>query len=192
MHLLFINACPRGESSRTLALSRVYLEALETAGNVTVTERRLSGNLTPLTADDFPGGQQRTDGDVSLARELADADGVVIAAPYWEFTFPALLHLYLERVSVPGVTFRYTETGSEGLCRGKFFRYFFTAGGPVPAEENLGCTLLRHLAGLYGMGDFKAVGARGLDVIGLDATAILEKAKADAAALGLSDRALLS
>ncbi|MFQ8766830.1 MAG: NAD(P)H-dependent oxidoreductase [Oscillospiraceae bacterium] len=52
------------------------------------------------------------------AKQFANADLVVIAAPFWDLAFPALLKLYIEQVSLDGITFGANETGLVGLCQG--------------------------------------------------------------------------
>ena len=64
-----------------------------------------------------------------LAKQFKDADEILIAAPFWDLSFPALLKNYIERVSVAGLTFKYTLTGSVGLCKAKRILYFSTCGG---------------------------------------------------------------
>ena len=52
------------------------------------------------------------------ARQFAAADRIVVAAPFWDLSFPAILKIYLERISVADITFGYDERGAmKGLCR---------------------------------------------------------------------------
>ena len=54
----------------------------------------------------------------AYARQFAQADEIIIAAPFWDLSFPAVLKSYLEQINVVGITFRYTPEGiPEGLCR---------------------------------------------------------------------------
>ena len=41
----------------------------------------------------------------ALARQFAQAEIIVIAAPYWDLSFPAVLKQYLEHINVLGITF---------------------------------------------------------------------------------------
>ena len=60
----------------------------------------------------------------------------MIAAPFWDLSFPASLRQYLEQVNVPGITFRYTEEGIPvSLCRARRLYYVTTAGGYYFPEE---------------------------------------------------------
>ena len=56
----------------------------------------------------------------SLAKEFAIADTIVIAAPYYDLSFPAMLKQYFEQINVLGVTFTYSDSGiPEGLCKAR-------------------------------------------------------------------------
>lgn len=51
--------------------------------------------------------------------EFLSSDIVVIGAPMYNFSFPSQLKAWLDRLSVAGKTFRYTENGPQGLVEGK-------------------------------------------------------------------------
>ena len=64
------------------------------------------------------------------------ADIIVIAAPYWDLSFPAQLKDYIERVNAVGVTFDYDQEGIPyGLCRAKKLVYITTAGGNIQESK---------------------------------------------------------
>ena len=48
---------------------------------------------------------------LAKAAEFASADQIVVAAPFWDLSFPALLKTYIEWISVIGVVFRYSDDG---------------------------------------------------------------------------------
>lgn len=114
----------------------------------------------------------------ALANEFASADEIVIAAPYWDMSFPAALKQYFELINVIGITFRYTETGQpEGLCKAKRLFYVSTSGGDYCPEE-FGFGYVDALCkGFYGIPETNLFMARGLDIVGRDVNAILEGAK---------------
>lgn len=178
--ILFINACPRPDS-RTRELARHVLSKLE--GNV---EKLLlfDENIPPL---DMEGMEERDhavrsgDWDAPIlryARQFARADTIVVAAPYWDLLFPAVVRAYFEAVTVTGITFRYTPEGfPAGMCRAKKLIYVTTAGGPI-GEYNLGFDYIKALATLYyGIPEVTCFTAEFLDIIGADVPAIMAKAK---------------
>ena len=111
------------------------------------------------------------------ARQFAEADIIVVAAPYWDLSFPAILKAYFEQVNVLGLTFEYTEEGfPRGLCKARKLIYVTTAGGPIISDE-YGYGYVKSLAqGFYGIADVCQVKAEKLDVIGADVEGILNKA----------------
>ena len=146
--ILFINACVR-PCSRTLELANTLLRQLEG----TVQEVRLYE--TELPALDLKGMEKRdqaarendfSDPAFATARQFATADVIVIAAPYWDLMFPAVLKTYLENITVSGLTFRYTSEGRpESLCKAKVFHYITTAGGFI-GQNDFGFSYVKALA----------------------------------------------
>ena len=178
--ILFINACPRPDS-RTRELAQHVLSKLE--GNVEKL-RLFDEQIPPL---DMKGMEERDravreeNWDAPIlryAKQFAAADTIVVAAPYWDLLFPAVVRAYFEATTVTGVTFRYTPEGfPAGMCRAKKLIYITTAGGPI-GEYNLGYDYVKALATLYyGIPEVKCFTAEFLDIIGADVPAIMAKAK---------------
>lgn len=177
--ILFVNACVR-EESRTRILARRVLDMLE--GDIeevrpeAVTEAIRNEDFIKyrdekVSANDF------SDEVFGPARQFAMADVIVVAAPYWDLSFPAILKAYFEQINVLGVTFKYTPEGMPaGLCRAKRLIYVTTAGGPIVSDE-YGYGYVKTLAqAFYGIKDVCQVKAEGLDVIGANVEEILDEA----------------
>ena len=132
--ILFINACPR-EGSRTLELARHLLSKMEgSVEELTIFEE----NLLPLNGktlalrDKMTANQNFDHPIFKYAKQFAKADTIVLAAPFWDLSFPSALKIWLEYVMAKEITFRYTEEGFPfGLCKAKKLFYFSTAGGPA-------------------------------------------------------------
>lgn len=177
--ILFINACLRPES-RTRKLAQSALESLDGE----ITELRLFDEPPKLLDMETMSARDEalSSGDFSAevfsrAREFAGADEIVIAAPYWDLLFPAVVRLYLESVTVTGLTFRYSPEGIPiGMCNAKRLIYVTTAGGPI-GENNFGFEYVKALArNFYGIKDVQCFSAEGLDIYGADTGAIMDKA----------------
>lgn len=108
-----------------------------------------------------------------LARQFQRADEIVIAAPYWDLSFPAILKLYLENIYVTGLVSEYTEEGlPHGLCRARKLWYVTTAGGPYVPD--LSYAYIRSLAqDHFGIPETERIVAEMLDVQGYDAERIV-------------------
>ena len=120
--ILFVNACVRGES-RTRRLAEALLDRL--GGEME--EVRLHEIDFPVVDEAFLTERDRLIAQekwghpmFELARQFAAADQIVIAAPYWDLSFPAALKQYFEQINVLGITFAYTPEGvPKGLCRAR-------------------------------------------------------------------------
>ena len=177
--ILFVNACVRSDS-RTRKLAEAVLSKL--AGDYE--EIRLEDMIFPKTDEAFLKkrdnliAEQRFDDDsFAMARQFGAADTIVIAAPYWDLSFPAMLKQYIEHINVLGITFEYTPEGiPKGLCNATKLYYVMTAGGNYVPEE-FGFGYVKALAqNFYGIGDVELIKATGLDIYGADVNAIMDKA----------------
>jgi FMN-dependent NADH-azoreductase len=110
---------------------------------------------------------------------------VVIAAPFWDMSFPALLKIYIEDVSVEGVTFRSTGKGFEGLCTAERCVFHTTRGACyVPGDPMAQAVpYLRAIQKFLGFKELSCVAADGLDLDGADVDALVADAGTRAAAL---------
>ena len=99
--------------------------------------------------------------------EFLAADIVVIGAPMYNFTIPSQLKAWIDRILVAGKTFKYSETGVEGLAKGKRVIVTITRGGfygadtPAAAGEHLE-TYLRWVFGFIGVTDLEIILAEGI------------------------------
>ena len=174
--ILFVNACVRKES-RTLRLAKRLLNNL----NGNIKEVRLEEISFPVVDEAFIKRREALknigkydDPMFDLGKDFANADTIVIAAPYYDLSFPAMLKQYFEQINVLGLTFTYSETGiPEGLCKAKSLYYITTAGGPILSDD-LGFGAVKALANnFYGIKEVHQIKAEGLDVIGADVDNIL-------------------
>ena len=174
--ILYIDSCVRRDS-RTARLVSVLLGEL----GDDVEHLRLKDITFGVSDEAFLNERDRLvnenayDHDMfALARQFAEADIIVISAPYWDLSFPAMLKQYIEKVNVNGITFEYTPEGiPRGLCKAKRLYYVMTAGGNYAPEE-YGYGYIQALAqGYYGIKDVRLIKAVGLDIEGADINALL-------------------
>ena len=175
--VLYVNACVRSDS-RTNRIAERLLEKI----GVDVKEVKLSEVSFPDTSEEF---LSKRDGYIAaknyddpyfdLAKQFAEADTVVIAAPYWDLSFPAVLKQYIEHINVLGITFEYSPQGAPiGLCKAQKLYYVMTAGGAYVPEE-FGFGYIKAIAqNFYGIQDVELIKATGLDIRGNDAEEIVQ------------------
>lgn len=177
-NILFVNACVRPES-RTLKLAKHILAKLD--GDIEEVNLEKE-NIQPLNLDalklrDKLLKDKNYDAPMlKYANQFAAADTVVIAAPYWDLSFPAMLKNYIEAVTVNGITFTYSEEGFPvSLNNINKVIYVTTAGGPT-TNMDFGCEYVAGVCkNLYRIDDVKCYKAEMLDVVGFDADEILAK-----------------
>ena len=180
--LLFLNACIDRERSRTLRIARAAVSVLEDRGYETEEIVLEDEYVLPMTTEIL--GKRNTllkegrydDPLFSNARTFRDADRVIIAAPFWDFGFPSVLKTYLESVSCPGITYRYTPEGElVGLCRAERITYITTRGGFVSDEKDLGFATIGELGNYFGIPEVDCISANAMDIPTTDVDATIER-----------------
>ena len=176
--ILFVNACVRPQS-RTKRLANYILQKTGQDVKELVLEKE---NLIPLNRKTL---KRRTklassgnfdDTMFDLAKDFAAAEKIVIAAPYWDLSFPASLKCYIEQINVIGLTFAYNATGKPyGLCKADELIYVTTSGGKI-LNEDFGFGYIKSLAQhFYGIKKVSCFKAENLDLIGADVESILQR-----------------
>mgnify|MGYP003307269851 CR=1 FL=1 len=178
MSTLFINACVR-ENSRTLVLAGNILKDIP--GEI-IEVNLNQETIAPLTRELLEERESllrdgnKNDPMFCYARQFAEADEIIIAAPFWDLSFPALLKTYIERITVSGITFQYIGDTPYGLCKAKRLTYITTSGGPIFAD--FGYEYIKALAkNFYGIPETKAYRAMNLDVNMITAEDVLTNAE---------------
>lgn len=174
--LLYVNACFT-DDSRTKVLADAVLKKWDGE----IEEVKLNdGNIKALTKDQLAKRMQLQEaGDFSdemfkYAKQFASADAIVIAAPYWDMSFPAALKDYIEQVNVCGITFDLNNEGRTiSKCNADRMVYITTAGG-LNGDFTYGVDYVKSLAReFFGITKFNVFKADGLDIEGADVNAIL-------------------
>lgn len=168
--LLFINACVRSKS-RTHRLAKEYLETCIGKEQYTVMERDVTKlKLLPMDEEDIKSRDEAIDRhdytgeDFTYAREFAAADKIVIAAPYWDCSFPSFLKLYFEHIMVRDVVLGYSETGEAiKLCKAASLVYITTSGGYIREKSSVQCQI-EEQADLLGIEDVQFYCAEAMDI----------------------------
>ena len=167
MKVLHIDSSILGDNSATRVLSREIVAKLSTQHPdaevkyldlAAAALPHLSGrSLAKLDADESAVSASTLD-------DFLAADVIVIGAPMYNFTIPSQLKAWIDRVCVAGKTFRYTQSGPEGLARGKRV-IVAIARGSVYAPGSLTEfveSYLKHVFRFIGVTDVEFIRAEGL------------------------------
>lgn len=183
--LLLISFTPKGPLSRTRRLLDAWLARRRAAdADLQVDEVDLVNTALPpvdgpvaLAKSSVAAGsqlaatQQRAwDAITPWAQEFLAADEVAIAAPMWNFSLPYPVKHYLDVIVQPGLLFRYTTRGPQGLCGGKLVTLVTTRGNAYAdlPQVNFQTNYLRWLCEFIDC-RYDEVVAEGLDVRGPEA-----------------------
>ena len=150
--LLFVDCCIRGEVSRTKKLANAFLSALDRTRYFAREKLLNEGKLGDPLFD--------------YAKQLATADVVLVATPFWDMGIPAQLKTYLENVSIAGITFSCDEAGNFcGLCRAARMVLLTTRGMEIRDGDEMeqASPYLKAICNFFGIGGFEMVSAWGMD-----------------------------
>ncbi len=149
MKLLHVDTSILGGRSVTRELTRLIVERLVAGREAAVTYRDLTAEGVPhLTPVSLPSAHPASamagplDAAAQAIRDESDrmldefmaADTVVVGAPMYNFTVPTQLKAWIDRIVVPGKTFRPGPNGVEGLAKGKRVIVAVARGGFYGAD----------------------------------------------------------
>lgn len=176
MKILQINASARREGANSTKLANTVTERLKAAHPAaTVTLRDLA--VTPVTVLDeaalgalFTPAEQRSATQAAvvaeydaLIAEIQAHDAIVLGVPMYNFGVPVQLKAWIDAIARAGVTFRYTESGPEGLIKGKTVYVALARGGlyrDQPHDSQV--PYLKTVLGFLGLTDVRFIYAEGL------------------------------
>lgn len=179
-NVLIIESSARLQGSFSRQLTQQFIsqwQAAHPADRVTV--RDLALNPVPHMDANLLGGWMKPDAQRSpaeqaslqrsdeLTDELLNADVLVLAAPMYNFAIPSTLKAWLDHVLRAGVTFKYTDTGPQGLLNGKK-AYVLTARGGIYAGSTTDHQepYLRQVLAFVGIHDVTFIHAEGMNLGG--------------------------
>jgi len=174
MNILQINSSLRGANSESNRVAGNIVAKLRAANpNASVKVRDLGANVHPVLDEAalgalFTPADQRTPEqaarvaqDDALIAEVQAADVVVIGAPMYNFGMPVQLKAWFDAIARAGVTFRYTESGPEGLLKNKKVFVATARGGIYPEDADPQVPHIRMLLNFLGMTDSTFVYSNG-------------------------------
>lgn len=185
MKVLFVDCCMRdAKTSRTKKLCEGFLAELKKEHPDYEIERivlREEKELLPMSWERVELRYKVAEACdwnhplLRYAKQFAEADRIILGAPYWDLAFPALLKVYIENIFVGGITFRGTEQGLAGMSRAEKALYILSAGGYV-GEKDPGTEYLGYVMRTLGIPEFRSVAAAGIDIEGADVDEIMAQA----------------
>ncbi len=176
MNILQINTSSRRDGAQSTRIANQIVEQLKARHPVaTVTVRDLAAQPHPMLDETalgalFTPAEQRTPEqaarvalDDALIAEVQAHDVIVLGVPMYNFGNSVQLKTWIDAIARAGVTFRYTESGPEGLVKGKTVYAALARGGIYRETTNDSqVPYLKNVLGFLGMTDVRFVYAEGL------------------------------
>jgi FMN-dependent NADH-azoreductase len=178
-HILLITSSPRSGSYST-RVARALAEKLMSIGpKSTLTVRDVTREPLPHIDDTFatarnlpperlsPAQKAALTLSDALLKELFAADVIIIATGMFNFGIPSSLKAYIDFIARPGVSFRYTDKGPEGLVKGKK-AYLVLARGGIYSQ---GAMQAFNFQDPYLLAALRFIGITDVEVVTVDGTA---------------------
>lgn len=177
MNILQITSSVRGTESESTRVTKLIVDKLVSGKPDAKLVRRdfgaqphplldgaaLGALFTPLEQR-TPEQAARVALDDALIAEAQAADVIVIGAPMYNFGMPVQLKNWFDAIARSGVTFRYTETGPEGLLKNKKVYVATARGGVYPADADPQVPHIRMLLNFLGLTDHTFIYSSGLNM----------------------------
>ena len=195
LNILRIDSSSRREGSVSRQLTdRLVNRLVSENSDTTVISRDVSDALPIVSADwieaNFTPPEARSADQMELLKlsdilisEIKSADVVIIGLPIYNFGVPAALKSWIDLICRVGETFRYSESGPEGLLSGKRVIVTVASGGvPVGSLADHATSYLTHVLNFVGITDVEYISATGL---AMDPESPVYAAEADIDAMDL-------
>lgn len=172
MKVLYVDCCIRRELSRTRILAESFLKFIENNTAYEIEQLCLMDEPLHYFVDGFFEQRERLIADgrfdhsrFRYAHQFQQANKIIIAAPFWDLSFPALLKVYIENLCVEGITFGCDETGTFGICHADRLLFLTTRGDDLTDSAlEMGARYLEAMCLFFGIKRFDCIAANGMDL----------------------------
>ena len=175
--LLYINASPRKDRSKSAQVAQTFLDARhrarpdESVKTISLFEADLppfdgpglDAKYAMLHGQEYGAAEREAWKAVeTVIEEFTSADAYLLAVPMWNFGIPYALKHYLDILLQPGYTFSYSpEAGYAGLVTGKPVQVVYARGGEYSQPETTALDLqtpyLETVLGFMGFTDIRSI-----------------------------------
>lgn len=170
--ILQINSSGRQQGSITRQLSDIVVKTLTNIHpELSVDQNDLATGL-PFVDEQWIGAnftapEERNDTHRAvlsysdqLVHQLQKSEYLVIASPIYNFSVPAVLKAWIDLVARAKLTFKYTESGPEGLLKNKKAILVMASGGvPIGSELDFASRYLKQVMNFIGISDVTIIDA---------------------------------
>ena len=131
---IFVLVAGTNEPSNSNALADAFIQGMQQVGGITVHKRRLKDmHIDHFDVDDYAPKCNREEDFCELQKLMEECSGFVFASPIWNFSVPAHLKNFVDRMG----SFALDETRTKGTLNGKPFYLVYTGGAPYAAWKGM-------------------------------------------------------
>ena len=166
--IIYVNAIIRKDESRTKRLADGIVSSIKDE----VELKEINLNELPLNPYNEVTYEDKVNNGTeelfyNLSKEIAECDGLIIASPFWDMSFPSLLKSFLEKISLFDVMFVSDDKRCIGIAKCPFMYYIVTRGMDIEDGDELeqGTPYLKALCWLWGIKIFKVTSASNFDYL---------------------------
>jgi FMN-dependent NADH-azoreductase len=174
--ILYIQASPRGQRSKSIAIANAFIKAYKQKNPsdeidvLNIFEESLAdfGSMAVKAKYTVMHGQSHTEEELATWKDVEknierfkSADKYVFAVPMWNFSIPWRLKQYIDILVQPTYTFTTTEEGDKGLLEGKKAFISYARGGDYSSEQaealDLQSKYLEQILGFMGLTNISSI-----------------------------------
>ena len=166
--IIYVNAIIRKDESRTKRLADAIISSIKDE----VELKEINLNELPLNPYNEVTYEDKVNNGTeelfyNLSKEIAECDGLIIASPFWDMSFPSLLKSFLEKISLFDVMFVSDDKRCIGIAKCPFMYYIVTRGMDIKDGDELeqGTPYLKALCWLWGIKRFEVTSASNFDYL---------------------------
>ncbi len=168
--ILHINSSGRYQDSVTRQVSDLFVAHLkQESPALEVVQRDLAKGIPFVDESwidaNFTAAAERTESQKEalnfsdeLVSELQNSEYIVIAAPIYNFSIPAVLKAWVDLIVRVNFTFHFTDDGPAGLLKNiKTYVVMASGGTAVGGEVDMASTYLKFVLGIVGLTDVNII-----------------------------------
>ena len=121
----------------------------------------VASKMRMVTGEDKPSDKLNFEPVEKMVKTLFSADKLVVSCPMWNYSIPYVLKQYIDCVVQPGLTFRETSNGPQGLLTERPLLLITSSGGDYSTGDMIALDYqvpyLKDIFGLIGFTDVRHI-----------------------------------
>lgn len=121
----------------------------------------VASKMRMVSGEDKPSDKQNFEPVERMIKTLFSADKLVVSCPMWNYSIPYVLKQYIDCVVQPGLTFRETSNGPQGLLTERRLLLITSSGGDYSTGQmkalDYQVPYLKDIFGLIGFTDVRHI-----------------------------------